>query len=383
MNTISPKHSVTGTNIFTVMSALANQHQAVNLSQGFPDFPIDEQLQALLKEAAEGNWHQYAPMAGLPLLREQIAKDFQKRYQVEVDPETEITITPGATYGIYTACATILQRDDEVIILEPAYDSYRPSIEMQGARVVPVPLRFPDFNPDWQRIKEAITSRTRAIIINTPHNPTGAVWEEEDYAQLKNLVYQTGIYIIADEVYEQLVFDNKKHISIWQYPELHNRSFVVFSFGKVFSNTGWKIGYVIAPKALTEGFRSIHQFLVFSVNTPAQYALAKYLQEDRPHNLSQLMQAKRDLFLEAIKDVPFTITQPTSGSYFQLAGYEAISQLPDREFAEWLTIHCGVAVIPVSVFYSDHQDHKLVRFCIAKKDSTLLEAAHRIKTNLT
>jgi methionine aminotransferase len=209
------------------------------------------------------------------------------------------------------------------------------------------------------------------------------VWEEEDYAQLKNLVHQTGIYIIADEVYEQLVFDNKKHISIWQYPELHNRSFVVFSFGKVFSNTGWKIGYVIAPKALTEGFRSIHQFLVFSVNTPAQYALAKYLQEDRPHNLSQLMQAKRDLFLEAIKDVPFTITQPTSGSYFQLAGYEAISQLPDREFAEWLTIHCGVAVIPVSVFYSDHQDHKLVRFCIAKKDSTLLEAAHRIKTNLT
>lgn len=383
MNTISPKHSVTGTNIFTVMSALANQHQAVNLSQGFPDFPIDEQLQALLKEAAEGNWHQYAPMAGLPLLREQIAKDFQKRYQVEVDPETEITITPGATYGIYTACATILQSDDEVIILEPAYDSYRPSIEMQGARVVPVPLRFPDFKPDWQRIKEAITSRTRAIIINTPHNPTGAVWEEEDYAQLKNLVHQTGIYIIADEVYEQLVFDNKKHISIWQYPELHNRSFVVFSFGKVFSNTGWKIGYVIAPKALTEGFRSIHQFLVFSVNTPAQYALAKYLQEDRPHNLSQLMQAKRDLFLEAIKDVPFTITQPTSGSYFQLAGYEAISQLPDREFAEWLTIHCGVAVIPVSVFYSDHQDHKLVRFCIAKKDSTLLEAAHRIKTNLT
>lgn len=383
MNTISPKHSVTGTNIFTVMSALANQHQAVNLSQGFPDFPIDEQLQALLKEAAEGNWHQYAPMAGLPLLREQIAKDFQKRYQVEVDPETEITITPGATYGIYTACATILQRDDEVIILEPAYDSYRPSIEMQGARVVPVPLRFPDFKPDWQRIKEAITSRTRAIIINTPHNPTGAVWEEEDYAQLKNLVHQTGIYIIADEVYEQLVFDNKKHISIWQYPELHNRSFVVFSFGKVFSNTGWKIGYVIAPKALTEGFRSIHQFLVFSVNTPAQYALAKYLQEDRPHNLSQLMQAKRDLFLEAIKDVPFTITQLTSGSYFQLAGYEAISQLPDREFAEWLTIHCGVAVIPVSVFYSDHQDHKLVRFCIAKKDSTLLESAHRIKTNLT
>jgi len=383
VNTISPKHSVTGTNIFTVMSALANHHQAVNLSQGFPDFPIDEQLQALLKEAAEGNWHQYAPMAGLPLLREQIAKDFQKRYQVEVDPETEITITPGATYGIYTACATILQRDDEVIILEPAYDSYRPSIEMQGARVVPVPLRFPDFKPDWQRIKEAITSRTRAIIINTPHNPTGAVWEEEDYAQLKNLVHQTGIYIIADEVYEQLVFDNKKHISIWQYPELHNRSFVVFSFGKVFSNTGWKIGYVIAPKALTEGFRSIHQFLVFSVNTPAQYALAKYLQEDRPHNLSQLMQAKRDLFLEAIKDVPFTITQPTSGSYFQLAGYEAISQLPDREFAEWLTIHCGVAVIPVSVFYSDHQDHKLVRFCIAKKDSTLLEAAHRIKTNLT
>lgn len=375
---LPPKHSTTGTTIFSTMSALAIEHQAINLSQGFPDFPIDPQLTNYLQEAVAGAYNQYAPMPGLPILRQAIAADLEKRYHVVVQPDTEITITPGATYGIYTAFTSFLQKGDEVIVLEPAYDSYIPGIEMNGAIAVPVALSYPDFNVDWNLVQSAITPNTKAIIINTPHNPTGAIWTAQDWDTLASLVRDTDILILSDEVYEQLVFDNQKHYSILQHPELRYRSFALFSFGKVFSNTGWKIGYVVAPPALTHAFRHIHQYLAFSVNTPSQYAIARYLQTTIPP-LHISMQAKRDYFLSLIQDLPFTITNKTSGSYFQLAGYERISSLPDTEFAAWLTREYGVATIPLSPFYSHKKDDKLIRFCFAKKEETLLAASEKLQ----
>lgn len=375
---LPPKHSTTGTTIFSTMSALAIEHQAINLSQGFPDFPIDPLLTDYLQEAAAGAYNQYAPMPGLPLLRQAIAADLEKRYDIVVQPDTEITITPGATYGIYTAFTSFLQKGDEVIVLEPAYDSYIPGIEMNGAIAVPVALSYPDFNVDWNLVQNAITPSTKAIIINTPHNPTGAIWTAQDWDTLATLVRDTDILILSDEVYEQLVFDNQKHYSILQHPELRHRSFALFSFGKVFSNTGWKIGYVVAPSALTYAFRHIHQYLAFSVNTPSQYAIARYLQTTVPP-LHISMQAKRDYFLSLIQDLPFTITNKTSGSYFQLVGYERISTLPDTEFAAWLTREYGVATIPLSPFYSHKKDDKLIRFCFAKKEETLLAASEKLQ----
>jgi methionine transaminase len=372
------KHSATGTTIFTVMSALAQQHNAINLSQGFPDFPIDEQLMQLLFEATKEGYNQYAPMPGLPIFRQTIATDLKNRYGLEIDPDKEITITPGATYGIYTALTAILQPGDEVIILEPAYDSYIPNIEMNGARAVPVALNTPDFSVDWNKLKDAITQKTKAIIVNTPHNPTGAIWQKEDWDILADLIRDTEIVVVSDEVYEQLVFDGKRHNSVLQHPELRTRSFAIYSFGKVFNNTGWKIGYCIAPPAFTQAFRQLHQYVVFAVNTPAQYALAKHLSALR-EPVSKQMQQKRDLFLELIKETPFTIHKPASGSFFQIAGYEKISDLPDMEFSQWLTKEYGVATIPVSAFYKNREDNKLVRFCFAKKDETLQSAIAKLK----
>jgi len=272
-----PKHSASGTTIFTVMSALAQKHSAINLSQGFPDFPIDEALGTLVYEAMRIGFNQYAPMAGLPALREAIATDFAQRYGLNIDPELDITITPGATYAIYTAFATILQPGDEVIVLEPAYDSYIPNIEMCGAKAVPVKLVAPSFAPDWDAIQAAITARTRAIIVNTPHNPTGAVWSREDWDSLARVLDGTGIYVLSDEVYEQLSYDGVPHFPVMQHEALRTRAFALYSFGKVFHNTGWKIGYCIAPAALTLAFRRIHQFLAFSVNTPMQHGIAAYI----------------------------------------------------------------------------------------------------------
>jgi len=373
------KHSATGTTIFTVMSALAQQHNAINLSQGFPDFPIDEQLGLLLHEAAKEGFNQYSPMPGLPMLRQAIADDFKRRYGLDVNADTEVTVTPGATYAIYTAFTAVLQAGDEAIVLEPAYDSYIPNIEMNGAKAVPVPLLAPTFDVDWDRVKEAITPRTKAIIVNTPHNPTGAAWSRDDWDKLAELVRGTGIYILSDEVYEQIIFDGKEHYSVLQHEELRQRSFALYSFGKVFHNTGWKIGYCIAPPMLTQAFRRIHQFLSFSVNTPGQYALAKYLNTAQNEPIRKMMQQKRDYFLELIKDTPFTIHTPAGGSYFQVAGYERISDMPDMDFAKWLTEEYGVATIPVSPFYSNKKDDKLVRFCFAKKEETLKEAIGRLK----
>ena len=372
------KHSATGTTIFTVMSALAQQHNAINLSQGFPDFHIDERLSQALGSAAAQGFNQYAPMAGLPQLRQEIAASFKRRYNVDIDADTEVTVTPGATYAIYTAFTAILSPGDEVVVLEPAYDSYIPNIEMNGAKAVIVPLATPGFEVDWQRVKDAITPRTRAIIINTPHNPTGAIWGKEDWQQLADLVRGTEIFILSDEVYEQLVFDGERHYSVLENEELRERSFALYSFGKVYNNTGWKMGYCIAPPALTQAFRRIHQFLCFTVNTPAQYALAQHLaNESEPIHL--LMQRKRDHFLKLIADTPFTIHSPAKGSYFQVAGYERISDMPDREFAEWLTREYGVATIPVSAFYSNGKDDKLIRFCFAKKEETLNDAVARLR----
>jgi methionine aminotransferase len=336
-------------------------------------------LGELAFEGMQQGFNQYAPMAGLPLLREAIAADFAQRYQVTVDAETEITITPGATYAIYTAFTSILQPGDEVIVLEPAYDSYIPNIEMNGAKAVAVPLLAPTFEVDWDRLKEAITPATKAIIVNTPHNPTGAIWQKEDWDQLAALVAGTGIYILSDEVYEQLIYDGKKHYSVLEHPELRTRSFALYSFGKVFHNTGWKIGYCIAPPELTTAFRRIHQYLCFSVNTPAQYAIARYLALGGHYELATLLQQKRDYFLELMKSTPFHIHQPAGGSYFQVAGYKALSNLADRQCAEWLTMEHGVAAIPVSAFYRNGQDDQLLRFCFAKREATLDTAVERLK----
>ena len=373
------KHSAAGTTIFSVMSGLAQQYNAINLSQGFPDFPIDEQLSALVDQAMREGHNQYAPMPGLPGLRHAIAQNFSLRYGLTIDPELEITVTPGATYAIYTAFSTILQPGDEVIVLEPAYDSYIPNIEMNGAKVVPVALTAPAFTVDWNKVADAITTRTKAIIVNTPHNPTGAVWNAADWAQLAALVRNTDIIILSDEVYEQLVYDGNKHQSILQHEELRQRAFVLYSFGKAFHNTGWKIGYCIAPPAFTQAFRRIHQYLAFSVNTPAQWAIAHYLQSGIGGNAAQMLQQKRDYFLQLLAQTPFKIYQPAAGSYFQLAGYEGISDLPDKQFAEWLTREYGVATIPVSAFYSNGKDDKLIRFCFAKKEETLKAAVGKLQ----
>jgi len=373
------KHTATGTTIFTVMSALAQQYNAINLSQGFPDFPLDEKLAHLLYDAANGNYNQYAPMAGLPMLRQAIAKNFRERYALGIDADAEITITPGATYGIYTAFTAILQKDDEVIVLEPAYDSYIPNIEMNGAKAVPVALSAPDFHVDWNKVKDAITSKTKAIIINTPHNPTGAIWSKSDWDDLAAIVRDTDIIIISDEVYEQIVFDGQKHYSVLQHPELKQRSFAIYSFGKVYNNTGWKMGYCIATPEFTQAFRRIHQFLCFTVNKPAQYALAHYLSHNDVEPVGSVMQKKRNYFLDLVKETPFTIHQPALGSYFQIADYSQISDLPDMEFAQWLTKEHGVATIPVSAFYSNKKDDKLIRFCFAKKEETLQQAVERLE----
>jgi methionine aminotransferase len=366
------------TTIFSVMSALAAQHGAINLSQGFPDFAVDERMSALVCHAMKEGFNQYAPMAGLPLLRYAIAEDFAQRYELDLDGESEITITPGATYAIYAALASILRAGDEVIVLEPAYDSYIPNILRCGAMPVPVSLRAPDFRPDWDEIRGAVTPRTRAIIINSPHNPTGSTFSAEDLDELAAIVARSGIFVVADEVYEQLVYDGRRHHSVLAHPGLRAHSFAVYSFGKSFHCTGWKVGYCIAPPELTNGFRNIHQYLAFSVNTPMQKGIADYLALAEREAVATSMQARRDRFLALMRDTPFTIHRPAGGSYFQLLSYRGLSEMDDRAFAEWLTQAYGVASIPVSAFYSNGHDDRMLRFCFAKKEETLEAAAARL-----
>lgn len=375
------KHTGADTTIFSVMSALAAEYGAINLSQGFPDYPIDARIQQLLLEATTQGFNQYAPMAGLPVLTTEIANQKNRQLNLQLDP-ANITICPGASYGIFVTLAATLNKGDEVIILEPAYDAYIPAIEINGGIPVAVPLNFPDFSVDWDRLKAAINSKTKAIIINTPHNPTGVVWSTEDWQQLSALVAGKEIMVISDEVYDQIVFDGAKHSSVLQQEALKDQCVAVFSFGKQFHATGWKIGYTIASAAITKAIRKVHQFIAFSVNTPAQYALGQFMQQFPDEDSCTLLKGKRDLLNNLLADTPFKITQPAAGSYFQVADYSQWKDMPDTEFAQWLTKEAGVATIPLSAFYKDSTDNKLVRFCFAKEDSTLIAAIQKIKAKL-
>jgi methionine transaminase len=368
-----------GTTIFTVMSALATEHKAVNLGQGFPDFPMPEALTALVDKAMQEGFNQYAPMPGWMPLRESIAEKIQFLYNTTVNPDTEITITPGGTYAIYTALTTVLQPGDEVIVFEPAYDSYIPNITVNGAVPVLIDLQFPDYRIDWNEVRSKITPRTRMIMLNTPHNPTGAVLREDDIGQLRAVVKDTNILILSDEVYEHLIFDQIPHQSMLRYPDLLQRSFVCFSFGKVYHCTGWKLGYCVTPAAFTKEFRKVHQFNCFSCHTPSQVALASFLKnKDSYLQLSPEMQQKRDYFSELMQSTRFT-PLPSYGSYFQCYKYDRISEESDKDFAIRITKEYSIATIPVSAFYQSGKDNKVIRFCFAKKESTLEQAVERLR----
>lgn len=376
--TIQSRLPDAGTTIFTKMSVLAQQYKAINLGQGFPDYPMDRRLIDAVCAAMVAGHNQYVHMNGLPALRERIAEKVETLYGQPVNPDTEITITPGGTYAIYTALTAVLQRGDEVIIFEPAYDSYLYNITINGAVPVRIPLLFPGYDIDWERVSAAVTPRTKAIIINSPHNPSGRVLTAADIESLKKIVEGTGIFIISDEVYEHLIFDGLPHLSMLRYPELMERSFACFSFGKVYHCTGWKMGYCIAPAAYMAEFRKVHQFNSFTCNSPIQYALADFLTNaDAYLNLGADMQKKRDFLAEKLKETPFK-PLPSSGSYFQVYSFAGISDLPELEFAEWLTREAGVTTIPVSAFYKDATNHQVLRFCFAKNEETLSRAAERL-----
>ena len=373
-----------GTTIFTVMSALAVQHKAVNLGQGFPDFDCDPKLVDGVTTAMQQGHNQYPPMTGIAPLREAIAAKIEALYARRYDAAAEITVTAGATQAILTAILCCVGPGDEVIVLEPCYDSYVPNIELTGATVVRVPLTPGTFRPDFDKIAAALSPKTRAIIINTPHNPSGTVWSPADMRRLDELLAPTNVLVISDEVYEHMVFAPLQHESVARYPGLAARSFIVSSFGKTYHVTGWKVGYVAAPAALTAEFRKVHQFNVFTVNTPMQHGLASYMQDAAPYlNLPAFYQAKRDLFREGLAKTKFRLL-PCEGTYFQCVAIDQLAvperDLPEAEFCQWLTREVGVAAIPLSAFYGDGFDQKVVRFCFAKKDETLHTALVRLKS---
>ena len=375
---ITSKLPDVGTTIFTVMSSMAAEYNAINLGQGYPDFPMNQELIDYVDQAMKDGWNQYTHMAGYMPLREAIAEKIQFLYGTKVDPDTQICVTPGGTYGLYTAMTTVLQPGDEVIVFEPAYDSYIPTIEANQAIAVKIPLTFPDYAIDWTTVREKLTDKTRMIVINSPHNPTGSVLSEIDINELKSIVKDSNIIIVSDEVYEHLIFDGLQHQSILRFPELMERSFVSFSFGKVYHCTGWKIGYCVTSPYLMNEFRKIHQFNCFSCDTPKQVALSKFLAKRENYlELGTAMQQKRDFFLTRMKATKF---KPLSshGSYFQCYSYAAISDEKEADFAIRITKEYGVAAIPVSVFYKIPVDNKVVRFCFSKQNSTLEEAAHRL-----
>ncbi len=369
-----------GTTIFTVISSLAADHKAINLGQGFPDFAMNPDLTGLVSKAMQDGHNQYVHMNGLPLLRERISQKVRDLYETEVHPADEITITPGATYALYTTLTAIINKGDEVIVFEPAYDSYIPAIELNGGVAVRIPLIAGSYKIDWGVTKHMITPQTKAIIINSPHNPTGAVLEEEDIEALKKIVQNTGIFIISDEVYEHIIFDEKKHLSVLAHPELYERSFVCFSFGKVYHCTGWKMGYCIAPPALMKEFRKVHQFNAFTVFGPAQHALASFLNRENEYiNLGKFLQKKRDHFKGLMAQTRFE-PLPSHGSYFQLYSYKKISEEKEYDMALRLITECGVATIPVSSFYKTPTENKVLRFCFAKKEETLEAAAEKLRS---
>ena len=363
-----------GTTIFTIMSKLAQEHGAVNLSQGFPDFDCDEELKNLVTHYMSKGMNQYAPMAGLPELRESISNKVNDSYQIDTNP-SEVTVTAGATQALYNAITSLIKHGDEVIIIEPAYDSYKPVIQLCGGMARSYELTAPDYKVDWNSLAKLVTVRTKMIIVNNPHNPIGKTFQREDLEALERIVNGTDIIVLSDEVYEHIVFDNKEHWSVLRFPELRKRSFVVFSFGKTFHNTGWKLGYCIAPEFLTKEFQKVHQFNVFSVNTPMQFALAEYLKKRSNYQgLGKFYQEKRDFFQNAMKGSKLE-SLSSEGSYFQLYDYSAISDEPDTEFVKRVTKEFGVAAIPVSVFYSSKRDDKVIRLCFAKTEKVLKEAS--------
>lgn len=363
------------------MSSLAREHQAINLSQGFPNFDCPEALKSLVNQYMQQGFNQYAPMPGVPLLRERLAEKMGQLYGAQINPDTEITITAGATQAIYTIIAAFVSPGDEVILIEPAYDSYRPSVEVNGGIPVTYELMAPDYRIDWEAFAELITPRTRMIIINTPHNPTGTTLAKEDLEALQNLLADTDILLLSDEVYEHLVYDGQAHQSALRFPALWPRTLATFSFGKTFHNTGWKLGYAVAPQALMKEFRKVHQFNVFSVNTPIQHALADYLEDPAVYqSLSSFYQQKRDHFLKVMEGSRFRPIH-CAGTYFQLMDYAAISDLEELDFARWLTETHKVATIPVSAFYTAQKNNKVIRFCFAKTND-LLEQAGAVLRNV-
>ncbi|MDO8904545.1 MAG: pyridoxal phosphate-dependent aminotransferase [Hydrogenophaga sp.] len=371
-----------GTTIFTVMSALASETQAVNLGQGFPDFECDPALVDAVTRAMQAGHNQYPPMPGVPELRQAMAAKMKALYGLSVNPDTEVTVTAGATQAILTAILAVVHPGDEVIVLEPCYDSYVPNIELAGGVVVRVPLSPGTFRPDFDRIAAAITPRTRALIINSPHNPSATTWSEAEMQALQALLAPTDVLLISDEVYEHMVFDGQRHQSAARYPGLAARAFVISSFGKTYHVTGWKVGTVVAPASMTAEFRKVHQFNVFTVNTPVQHALAAYMADPAPYlNLPAFYQRKRDLFRKGLDSTRFRLL-PSEGTYFQCVSIAdlAVSErdLPEGDFCQWLTREIGVAAIPLSAFYGNGFDQKVVRFCFAKRDETLLKALERL-----
>ncbi len=364
-----------GTTIFTVMSKLAMEHGALNLGQGFPGFPMDQRLSDLVHTHMIAGRNQYAPMPGVPELRAVLSKKIEAAYGHAHDPESEITITAGGTQAIFTVITALVHAGDEVLSFAPAYDCYAPAVELQGATMKWVNLSYPDYRIDWQAVRAQITSHTRMIIINTPHNPTGMCMTADDMLELQAIAEANDLLVLSDEVYEHIVFDGGRHESVTRYPQLAKRSLVVYSFGKTFHNTGWKMGYVCAPAALTAEVRKVHQYNVFSVNTPVQYALAEYMSDAGTYTgISEMYEAKRDLFVQALHGSRFGL-KPAAGTYFQLLNYSAISDENDVDFAKRLTCEHKITGIPCSVFFPNLQDDKVLRFCFAKQDDELQRAA--------
>lgn len=379
-NLIISKLPNVGTTIFTVMSKLAADHKAINLSQGFPDFDCAPELVSLVNKHMQAGHNQYAPMPGLISLREAIAEKTELLYGATYNPDTEITVTAGATQAIFTAITAMVREGDEVIVFEPAYDCYQPAIELNGGKTVYLQLKAPAYSIDWNEVKKMINHRTKMIIINTPHNPTGSILSADDLKTLQKLIAGTDIVIISDEVYEHIIFDGHRHESVALYPQLAERSFIISSFGKTFHTTGWKTGYCLAPQNLMTEFRKVHQFLVFSGNTPIQHALAEFLKQKEHYlELGNFYQKKRDFFIRHIGNSKFTWS-PAAGTYFQLLNYKKISGEKDTDFAIRLTKEFGLASIPVSVFYHENMDHNVLRFCFAKKEETLEKAAEIINS---
>ncbi len=375
---ITTKLPLVGTTIFTIMSSMATEYKAINLSQGFPDFPVSEELISLVNKYMKLGYNQYAPMMGVKELRAAISEKTFNLYNVDYNPDSEITITSGGTEALFAAISAVVKKCDEVIVFEPAYDSYIPAIELNGGIPVCVSLKYPDYKIDWNEVRNKISLKTKLIIINNPHNPTGAVLDKTDLNELVKIVQNTNIFLIGDEVYEHIIFDGLKHLSLMTMPELQQRSFIISSFGKTFHVTGWKTGYCVAPKELTTEFRKIHQFLTFSTFTPLQYALAEFLKNPENYKgVPSFYEKKRNTFLESIKNSKFTFV-PSKGSYFQNLCYSAISNEPDTELAIRLTKEIGVASVPISVFYKDKTDEKILRFCFAKEDETLLKAGEKL-----